>query len=93
MKKIELSDDFFSGMERKKMRLAEAPASRREKQAIRTILGTQPRNGASAPPHRNGHRPTPGPGALLSIPFAMAGHMMALCASVIRVALPPFRRR
>lgn len=93
MKKIELSDDFFSGMDRKKASPARAGSARRELQAVRTILGTpNPRPSAAQSRHPKPFHPR-GPGTLLSLPFAMAGHMVALCASLIRVTLPPFGRR
>ena len=92
MKKIELSEDFFSGMDRKKDASTATGSTRREVQAVKTILGTEPRTRALSKP-----RPTPSPsrsglGTLLSLPFAMAGHMMSLCASAIRTAFPPFDR-
>ncbi len=93
MKKIELSEDFFSGMDRKKSSSAQAGPTRREVQAVKTILGTQPRPRSQSKP-RTSHPPNrPSLGTLLSLPFTMAGHMMNLCASAIRATFPPFNRR
>jgi hypothetical protein len=93
MKKIELSDDFFSGMDRKKASSVPAGSARREIQAVRTILGTRPLSPVAAQSRPSEPVHPRGPGALLSLPFAMAGHMMALCASLVRITLPPFGRR
>ena len=93
MKKIELSEDFFSGLDRSKENSAKEASNQRESQAVRTILGRQSGHRTQSRPQVRTPIRRPGAGTFLSLPFAMAGHMMNLCASVIRATLSPSGRR